>query len=275
MIYNIRGASISGAGYRSDGTALSTVYDIKGVELFFGLVIMSYNVQWFSGLNSDLTMQKDIISTYNADIIGIQEFQRHESVVIPDAAYEVFSPDYPYIEIGNYANKNGVVSKYQLQDFTTNIFTTSNQSYCTATVTINGNDIFLIDTHFATSSYEADKVQQAVEIFDALQGHEYFILIGDFNTVCKTVSDTEYTTIMKQFVDAGYNIANCSNQHGFIDTWTDGHTSGGTWYPCDHIITSSNIRIESVIADQRKITVAQQTGQSIDHLPLIAYCALK
>lgn len=274
MIYNISGSPLNMEGYSSDGTALSNAYDKNGNELFFDVVIMSYNIQWFSGLNANIPLQKNIISTYEPDIIGIQEFQRHNSVEIPDATYDVFSPAYPFIEMGNYANKNGIISKHQLRNFTTNIFTTSNQSYCTATVTINGKDIFLIDTHFATSDYEANKVQQASEICNVLKNHECFILTGDFNTVCKSVNDTEYTTIMKQFVDAGYNIANCSNQHGFIDTWTDGHTSGGTWYPCDHIITSPNIRINNVIADRQKIAVAQQTGQSIDHLPLIAFCTI-
>lgn len=274
MIYDISGIPLNETVYDLNGTALSTAYDINGNALFFDIVVMSYNVQWFSGLNANVSLVKEIVDAYDPDVIGIQEFQRHNSTVIPDATYEVFSPKYPYIEMGNYANKNGIISKYYLNNFTTNIFTTSNQSYCTATVTINGKNIFIIDTHFATSDYETNKVQQARETFEVSQNYEYFILMGDFNTVCKTVNDTEYTTIMKQFVDAGYNIANCSSQHGFIDTWTSGYTSGGTWYPCDHIITSPNIRINNVIADQRKIAVAQQTTQAIDHLPLIAYCTV-
>ena len=108
-------------------------------------------------------------------------------------------------------------------------------------------------------------------VFNLVQNEPYFIITGDFNTVCKSVNDTEYTTIMKQFIDAGYHSANCSAQHGFLDTWTAGSTASGTWYPCDHIITSANISMNTVIVDTTKIDVAEQTGQAIDHLPIVAY----
>lgn len=280
-IYNLDGTSLNDTAYGLDGAALAQAYDINGDELFDGgqsnFVVMTYNVQWFSGLNLNQSMQEEILSAYAPDVIGFQEFQRYNLSDIPALATTLLSADYPYLEMGNYGNKNAIASKYQLKDFTTVPHTTQTmdgQSYSTATITFQGKEIFLLDAHLTTSDYEATKVEQAGEVFDALQGHEYFILTGDFNTVCKSVNDTEYTTIMKQFVDAGYNIANCSAQHGFIDTWTSGSTAGGTWYPCDHIITSGNIRIDAVVADQRKIAVAAQTGQSIDHIPLIAFLTI-
>ena len=278
MIYDIFGNTLT-AVYDIDGSQLPQAYDIEGNPLIddppitSDLVVMSYNVQWFTGLNSDKTMQQTILNTYNPDIIGFQEFQRDYLSNIPTLATELLSDDYPSLNMGNYGNKNAIASKYQMSDFTTIPHTTQTmdgQSYSTANITFNGKQIMLLDAHLTTSTYESTKVEQAQEVFEALQGHEYFILTGDFNTVCKSVNDTEYTTIMKQFVDAGYNVANCSAQHGFIDTWTGGKTLQDTWYPCDHIITSSNISINTVIADMLKVeTSAGQ--QTIDHIPLIAY----
>ena len=271
MIYDVHGNEISSV-YTLDGGALTQAYDVQGNELIDdSLVVMSYNVQWMTGINSDMTMQASILNAYHPDVIGFQEFQKAVSSQMPSWVNTLL-PDYQTL-MGNYGNKNGISSKYTMSNFATVPFTTQTmdgQSYSTATITVDGKSIFLVNAHLTTSDYEATKVEQAEEVFDALQGHEYFILMGDFNTVCKSVNDTEYTTIMKQFADAGYNCANCTAQFGFKDTWTSGSTAGGTWYPCDHIITSSNITIDTVVVDTSKITVATQTGQSIDHLPIIA-----
>lgn len=280
MIYTINGTELNTV-YDVDGQSLSQAYDIEGNPLMsdspFQLTAMTYNVQWFTGLSSNQSMQEGILDTYKADIIGLQEFQRASSSAIPDLATTLLSEDYPYLLMGNYGNKNAIASKYAMSSFTTVPYTDQTmdgQSYSTATITVRGKQIFLLNCHLTTSSAETQKVAQALETFNALQNHEYFILFGDFNTVCKSVNDTEYTTIMKQFVDAGYNCANCTEQHGFNNTWTESSTASGTWYPTDHIITSSNISINNVVVDTTKIDVAAQTGQSIDHLPLIAYLTI-
>ena len=275
MIYDINGNGLNTV-YGANGNSLSQAYDIDGNPLITGssdIVVMSYNVQWMTGLNADTSMQTDIFNTYNADIIGFQEFQRANSSSMPSWVSTLL-PDYEYVNMGTYGNKNAFATKYAMSNFETIPHTEQSmdgQSYSTATIEVDGTEIFIVVSHLTTSTYEAKKVAQAKEIYDALQGHDYFILLGDFNTVCKSVNDTEYTTIMKQFIDAGYNSANCSAQHGFLDTWTSGSTASGTWYPCDHIITSANISIDTVIVDTTKITVAEQTGQSIDHLPIIGY----
>ena len=274
-VYDVNGTDIS-LVYDVNGNLLSQAYDINQNELLYrNIVVMSYNVQWFTGINSNSTLQSEIFAAYEPDIIGFQEFQKHNISGIPALATQLLSNDYPYISMGNYGNKNAMASKYELKNFITIPHTTQTmdgQSYSTATVTIDNKDIFIVVSHVTTSDYEAAKVEQVGEIFTALQGHEYFILMADFNTVCKSVNDPEYTTIMKQFVDACYHVGNCSLQHGFIDTWTSGTTANGTWYPCDNIITSSNIIMNNVIADQRKVEA--HTGQSIDHLAFVAYLTI-
>lgn len=278
MIYDING-DLSSSAFDYEGSELAKAYDIDGNELIStsNLVVMSYNVQWFSGLNSNQSMQESILDTYNADIIGFQEFQRAGSSGIPQMATTLLSADYPYIEMGNYGNKNALASKYAMSDFTTTPHTSQTmdgQSYSTATINVEGKDILLVVSHVTTSDYEATKVEQIQEMFNAVKVYERYIIMADFNTTCKSVNDTEYTTIMKQFIDAGCNVANCSAQFGFKDTWTSGSTASGTWYPCDNIITSGNIIMKSVVVDETKISVATQTGQSIDHIPIIAYLSI-
>lgn len=275
MIYNVNGAQLNTA-YDVEGEELEQAYDVNGNPLIeqiaTGFAVMTYNVQWFSGLNSNQSMQQNIIDTYSANIIGLQELRSS----MPDVGSAVLS-DYPYIQLGTQTNKTGMASKIQLNNVTSGTFTnqaSETRGWQKAYITVDGKTICWINTHLETSSYETVKVAQAAEVFAMVQNETYFIITGDFNTVCKSVNDTEYTTIMKQFIDAGYNSANCSEQHGFLDTWTSGNTAGGTWYPCDHVITSANISIDNVVVDTTKIDMAAETGQSIDHLPLIAYLTI-
>ena len=82
---------------------------------------------------------------------------------------------------------------------------------------------------------------------------------------------SDYIGIFKPFVDAGYNLANSTTEKGFTKTWTTSATATSTaemTYPCDNIITSSNIDINSVVFDDTKFSYLN--GQSIDHIPLIA-----
>lgn len=277
-IYDITGNSLDSV-YGTGGELLGQAYDIDGNELIepvqTELVVMSYNVQGFTGLNANESMQSGIISTYNPLIVGLQELGRNTS--FPSVGAAVFS-DYPYKYLSPpIYNRPAIASKVQLNDVTGNEFVNQDgesKGYQKSYFSFSGKTICWINAHLATSDNESAKVAQAHELYELVQNETYFIITGDFNTVCKTTSATEYTTIMKQFIDAGYHSANCSEQHGFIDTWTSGHTSGGTWYPCDHIITSANISINTVIADMTKIAIAEQTSQSIDHLPIIAYLTI-
>ena len=276
-VYEINGTSLQSV-YGVSGELLSSAYDIDGEAVFpdgpivNAFTVMTFNVQQFSGVNSDQTLLSNIYSAYEPDIIGIQELSYNGRV--PSAGQSFLSP-YQYYSIGSQYNKTGFFSTIQITDSTFYYYDGESglsqpYGYQKCYFEYNDKTICWVNAHLRTSSQETKKVAEAAEIFNAVQNETHFIITGDFNTVCKSVNDTEYTTIMKQFIDAGYHSANCSNQHGFINTWTDSSTGNGTWYPTDHIITSSNIQIISVVADQRKIAVASQTGQVIDHLPFIA-----
>ena len=281
MIYDIDGAQLP-AAYEYAGTELEEAYDIDKNIVYTKstpLVVMSYNVgQWYIGNTSNVptskysdyyTLQRSIISAYNPDVVGFQEY------------YDPFSSGHSVSSvIGEYftAHKNNATSGYLAKAVYTNGYNISNYSYVNfvtgtrgyikCSITVAGKTIWIINAHVETSSREAEKVAQSREVFEAVASLEYFIILADLNTVCKSVNDEEYTTIMKQFIDAGYHSANCSSQHGFIDTWTDSTTASGTWYACDHIITSANIDITDVTVDLQKTTSG--FGDVIDHIPIIA-----
>ena len=272
-VYNKAGTEIESV-YGLSGSELEQAYDISGNELLpvgptDEIVVMTYNVQWFSGLNANEEMQDEILTTYEPDFIGLQEL----GASMPAAGTRILA-NYPVIEIGVQSNKTGMASKWHLTDAEGAVFenqATETRGYQKAYFrTASKKTICWINAHLETSSYESVKVAQAEELFDLVENEPYFIITGDFNTVCKSVNDTEYSTIMEQFINAGCHSANCSAQHGFIDTWTAGKTAEGTWYPCDHVITSANITIQNVIADTTKITTSAGL-EEIDHIPLVAY----
>lgn len=220
------------------------------------------------------------MTAQDPDILCIQEYWDVIGSVDVKDLLTSYMPYYQEVngEIAYYGH--AIFSKYPITNFMTSAlsspldFKTVSQSTNVGrfvdrcTITVEGIGITVFNTHLATSSQESTKVAQSVLICNMLSSYNRFILCGDFNTVCKSVNDEEYTTIMKQFVDAGYHVANCSNQHGFTDTWTEGSTADGTWYPCDHVITSKNILIDDVYIDTTKLT--DGLSETIDHVPFIA-----
>lgn len=276
MIYDIDMTALNSA-YTTIGNSLNKAYSVDGNVVFSvdatSFVVMSYNVETFTGINANEEMQQSIIDTYDADIIGMQEMGA--TGFMPTVGNHVLT-DYTYRYFGPQSSfKTAIVSKHALSDVTSVVYANqSARAYQKAYLTIDDKRICWLNTHLETSAHEADKVAEAQELFEAVANEDYFIITGDFNTTCKSINDAEYTTIMKQFVDAGYHCANCSTQHGFNNTWTSGNSLNATWYPCDHVITSSNIDIDRVVVDTTKIDVASQTGEAIDHLPIVAYLTI-
>ena len=271
-----------------DGLELSHAYDIDGNEVLnktptapTDLTVMTYNIgQWYTGNNANVptanyeqyyNLQRSIIFAYNPDIASFQEYYDPFSSghTVDDVIGEYFT-DHKNNATSGYKAKAIYSNGYELSDYSeTNFAVGNSRSYIKTSIQCEGRTIWLINAHLETSTYESAKVAESTELLNAVANLEYFIIMADFNTVCKSVNDEEYTTIMKQFIDAGYHSANCSEQHGFIDTWTSGSSASGTWYPCDQIITSANIDINNVVADQTKVT--DDIANAIDHIPLIAY----
>lgn len=257
------------AVYNIDNESLNQAYSIINQEVYSStvkdeIVVMTYNIELFGTRNTTDTI-KTIIDRHKPDIIGIQE-ATHSTM--PSEASSLFN-GYSYQQLGSQSSyKTLSISKIQM-NAETGKYTVDGRGYIKAYLTINDKRICWVNTHLSTSSNETSKVQQAYELFELVKDESYFIITGDFNTVCKSINDTEYTTIMKQFVDFGCHCANCSEEFGFIPTWTDQTTiTTENGYPCDHVITSPNITINHLIFDDYKTTL--QTSQWLDHLPIVA-----
>ncbi len=267
-VYDIEGNTLN-AIYDLDGNSLESAYNVGGDAVYRReMTVMSFNVQWNSGLNADLNMQRIIFDKYDADIIGIQEWTTLGSTKPTDMA---LYDSYNYSYLGIQTNKTALVSKPVLTDVQGHTFVnqvSEIKGYQTAWFNYGDKDIFWVNAHMAWEDMSV-VAQQCTEIYNLVANKEYFIITGDFNVTCKSVNDNVYKTCIKQFIDAGYNSANCSTQHGFLDTWTESKDGTGTWLCLDQIITSANLEMIDVIVDETKLDYLDGTN-SIDHLPIIA-----
>ena len=239
------------------------------------LTIMTYNVQYFTGLNEDETMQAEILDEYNASVISLQELRYEYKRA---AETNVFDPRYWNMRVGNENLPNGIATNYGLSNvhhhFFTNQYSTEDKGYETAEMKWKGKTIFLISAHLTTSVHQTEKVAQMTELFNLVQTKETFILMGDFNLICMDTTHTDYINMVKPFVDAGYNVANCSSQHGFIGTYSDGTSSSSSFLPTDNIITSADFTMSNVRRDTIKIAAAEDQNKTIDHVALICELTL-
>ena len=240
------------------------------------LTVMTYNVQYFSGLNADETMQADILDEYEASVIGLQEL-RYEYK--REVETDVFDPRYWNMRVGYEFLPNGIATNYGLSNVEHHLFTnqysTEDKGYETAEMKFKGKTVFLVCTHLTTEAHNTEKYAQMGELLNLVSTKESFIIMGDFNTIGTNTSHEDYTSGIKMFVDAGYNVANCSDQHGFIGTFSDGTTSSSTFYPIDNIITSADFTMTNVRRDTIKIAKADEDGTKvIDHVALICDLSL-
>lgn len=280
MVYNITGQTVT--PFLMSGTVTSAAYNVSGFQVYpdsFQLTVMTFNEQGWSGINNQLAMQRQIFSTYSADIIGFQEFCSNG--VIPTIARNALT-DYPNIQLTNHKNYNAMASKATLTDWTIADYQTQDQydidtwgetrTYMRGYLTMHGKRIAVFNTHLCVHN-QAPRYAQAAELFALAQQEEYCIITGDFNSTEAPlgVASSDYINEFKPFVDAGYHLANNSPEAGFTNT----HSSA-TYVPAladltsalDSIIVSGNITIDSVVFDPTKLSY--QNNQKFDHIPVIA-----
>lgn len=279
-IYDLFG-NIVDEPYDLDLNVLSQVYDIDQNPLLPtepDIVVMTYNVQFFRGLNSNQTMQDEIISKYEPSIIGMQELGTTST--LPTVAVNMLQ-DYPYKEFSDLHNRDLLVSKLPLSNVVYAEFEHQDpedmstwgdtRGYIMADISVNGKTIKWINTHLCYLT-QSIKWQQMEELFDLAEQSEYVILMGDFNSepMDSAYSD-DYVHMYKQFVDAGYKLANNSPKVGFTNTWTNSTSPSSladfTW-PCDSIIVSPNIHILNRVFDLTKLEYLD--GNPVDHIPVVA-----
>ena len=270
-IYDIRGEPLLNC-FNTSGIKATGAFDVSGSPVFSADLfnVMTFNVQWWSGLNGNQTLVDGIFNHTAPIIVGLQECRgTGTGGYVPDT--------FAYGTVATGAsNPTAIMSQIPFSDFTSHTFAmnlSETRGYSKCYITLNGKRIAWFNTHVEyynsiNDDRYATHVSQMGEIFAAVSNEQTFILTGDFNVLCKNKSSQAYTDTIKQFADAGYNMSNWTDETGFVDTWFNGSTVEGSSqkYPCDNIITSSDIQIVDIEYNTAKLTA----GGTIDHIPIIS-----
>lgn len=251
--------------YDINGTSLEQAYNIIGEPLLDDGTanVMTFNIQRWEGINSNVTLMNSIFNAYQPILVcSIQETGSNGTLNYVGTQFQTGKA----MESSSIPNKTAFLFNTSYTDYSEVVYSTNSgetRGYQKCFVSINGKSVALYNTHL--EPYNASiRTAQMTELLADIAQENYFIAMGDYNFI-----PNDYNAIAKPCVDAGYNLANWTSVNDLVLTWFNGTTVDGSTekYPHDNIIVSSNITINSVTYDQRKITA--QTGQIIDHIPII------
>lgn len=238
--------------------------------------VMTHNVgEWYNGSgtfsadvqNNSFFLQNKILDRYCPDILACQEYKNFKTLLNPyykdQFSYFPNANNYVGKFVGtNYGLAGSEGATYTNQDSGSTLLWNYTKSY----VWLNGRKVCVIATHLSTTS--ATGKLQAQELLAVAEEEDYVIICGDFNADCDSTEDQNYIDYYKPFVDAGYNLANCSTW-GFMPTWYQAPDDASPLV-LDNIITSGNIAIKYACVDTLK-KEEPLDDTKVDHLPLIAY----
>lgn len=285
MIYSINGDAIS-AAYEYDGDSANAAFSIDGNQVFPDedtLIVMTYNYQWCTKINSQLNMQNAIMSRYNPDIIGIQEAATNNknSNSFPAIASQ-FLGEYTRQLSDQATNRNGIASKLQWSNYQCIKYTQNddeNWDYQKCYLTLpSGRVVVWYNTHLTWRHDEETylrKYAQAQEMLADAEAerliHPYIIVTGDFNMYGLSFDSANYIGVGKPYADAGYTLVNWNESVGFVKTYYGGTSATSLddfSLSCDNIMVTPNIEIVSAVFDTTKLSYLD--GNPIDHVPVIA-----
>lgn len=278
-IYDKSGNLLS-ACYGRTGNALAKAYNVNGEQIWTSnpttIKVGTYNVGdwgWGSGLppvadkDTYLALQNTLFSEMGVDICAMQEWS---ASFCSDGTMSSIVTD-KYFEYLQGSGVWAIGSNIPFDSFSANTYTTVSAGgdyakYEKAYFTIGGKNVCFFNTHFALT--QDIQEAQSAEILNLARQEEYCIVCGDWNTVIHSMTDTDYTAMVKPFIDAGFEDANCG-KFGIFSTYYGTSDPTADYKPAtDHILVSGNIEILDAYVNTTKLT--DDIDAKIDHVPLIA-----
>lgn len=274
--------------YDAEGSEALTVYDANGDVAWIAdrqVIFCNYNVgQWYIGNGSRIptdvkteytNLQTTIFNNIQPDICLMQEATTtfcQDGTKAVDFLAPWFSDIHTTRGTTGFQAHMMASKTAEITNYTEVAFENASGNYPgyeTGYITINGKQIFLLNTHIITTP-QATQDAQIAEVMAAVADKEYFIISGDFNMVIHELTDDDYINCIKPFVDLGYHTANCGD-FGIFSTYyrtAEAEPEDGYKPATDQIITSANIDIVNVYVDTTKLT--DDIADKIDHVPLVA-----
>ena len=213
-----------------------------------------------------------IFQAIDPDIVGIQEFNVPDNEGYRAWVDRVFGSEFDfYVEPGNEAIPNGIVSRYPIIAAGEWIDTeVSNRDFAWATIDIPGDtDLHVISVHFLTSGSGVRNTEAQIVINNVnaqFPPDDYIVLCGDFNTGSR--NESTVTTLKSVFSDAHVPVdqngnddtnANRNNPYDWVmpnaalETLHATYTLSGQSFPDGHVfdtrVWSSNVPSPALSSD--------------------------
>lgn len=249
---------INGVDYMPFNSNFQAQLEAKLESTATKLKVCSYNVGlynngvWVTGNPYD--DYSDIVAAYRQflndgglDLVGTQEDTDIKNSIYADV-YDRQLPNHVYDD-NMYANIRTV---YPIISQETGMLTDGSRGYSSATISVNGKEIFVMSVHFGLDG----DVQSAnaAQVLEMVEGHEYAIVFGDFNA---GNGDVSAESLFANFTNAGYKLA----LGDYLPFKSTVRNSEVKFY--DNIITTPNIIIQNV-------RIGDGEGLYSDHLPVFA-----
>ncbi|QDP96085.1 metal-dependent hydrolase [Microlunatus elymi] len=235
------------------------------------LTVMTFNIHHAAGTDEVLSLPRiaDVIKANRADVVGLQEVDRHYSErsdwadqpaelakllgyhVVFGANIDEAPPaeGKPRIQYGT-----AILSRYPITAWqNTHLFRSPDQEQrglLQATIDVRGKTFHFYDTHLAASS-QTDRLQQAQQIVELVDHDQPGILVGDLNA---EPTAPEIKTLAADL----------------DDTWSAAGRGDSSSYPSE----APAKRIDMIFSTGRvqaiRSSVAHTDPVASDHLPVVA-----
>jgi endonuclease/exonuclease/phosphatase family metal-dependent hydrolase len=232
---------------------------------------MSFNIHHGEGTDGVLDLERiaNVISSSEADIVGLQEVDKHfrqrsnfedqakwlaeklgmHYVFAANLDQDPYNPGEPRRQYGT-----AVLSKYPIlesHNYFLSSFGQEQRGLLETLINVKGNRIHFYTTHLGTVEQRQTQVEEILEITGKRDGIK--IITGDFNSVPTSLPIRTMTSVYKD---------------GFAGTNVYTAPSNKPTSRIDYIFTSADVNL----TDPRVVTVNPAAS---DHLPVIGTIVLK
>lgn len=247
------------------------------------LRVMSFNIAHGRGMDDiqDLSRTAEVIEDSGAEIIGLQEVDRHwseRSDFEDQAQWLAEELDMHYVYGANLNEEpeeegepnrqygTAVLSEYPIIDSENHLLTqiiepdghNEQRGLLEATINVKGTHLKFYNTHIGLK--ENERLLNVEEILDIMgQSEKYSIIVGDFNAY---PGDTEIDMMADNYPDVFAELGK-DDAYTFPPYYEDPETGE---------ITEPDARIDYIFADDRLNLLNGEVIQTYysDHLPIIA-----
>lgn len=233
--------------------------------------VMTFNIHHAAGTDGilDISRIADVITDSGADVVGLQEVDRHYSERSEWADqpaelakllgwYVVFGAniddDPPAGSTDRIQYGTAILSRYPITSWeNTYLYNTPGQEQrglLHARLDVRGTAVDFYCTHLAASS-QVDREHQATQIVDLIGGHDPAVLVGDMNA---TPDAPEVQTLSDAFTDA----------------WTDAGQGAEFTYPSEAPTKRIDMIYGTGSVNPSQTRVWRNDPEASDHLPVLS-----